>query len=268
MTGSAGAARTEPEPAGPPALYAATVRHARTAPVRNSFAHRTYYWLIDTDEPPRLPRAVRPLARFRAEDHGGAPGEPLRAPVDRFLAGHGVDLGGGRITMLAHARVLGYVFNPLTVYWCRFAGGAPACVVAEVCNTYGDRHRYLLRPDGRGRCTTAKELYVSPFNGVDGDYRMALPEPGRRLALQVALHRTGEPPFTAGVRGARLPATPRMLLRLAAARPAAPLLGAARIREQGIRLYLRGLPLVPRPRGGRRSPAAPPQPCPRREGDR
>ena len=84
--------------------------------------------------------------------------------------------------MLANARVLGYVFNPLTVYWCHRPDGELECVVAEVHNTYRERHCYLLRPDAAGRAETAKEFYVSPFLTVAGDYRMALPVPDRAAA--------------------------------------------------------------------------------------
>ena len=80
--------------------------------------------------------------------------------------------------MLAHARVLGYVFNPLTVYWCHRPDGTLACVVAEVHNTYRQRHAYLLPADDRGRAEVPKQFYVSPFYPVDGRYRMSLPEPG------------------------------------------------------------------------------------------
>lgn len=146
--------------------------------------------------------------------------------------------------MLAHARVLGYVFNPLTVYWCRDHSGLRA-VIAEVHNTYGGRHRYLVHPDDRGRAAVDKALYVSPFNRVEGHYRLALPEPGQRLSLTVALHRHGRPPFTATVRGTRRKATPGALLRMALRHPLAPLVGAVRIRVQGIGLYLRGLPVQP-----------------------
>lgn len=229
------------------ALYEATVRHVRSEPVRNAFAYGGYYWLIDLDDPPRLPRGLGFLARFDPRDQGGSPHGGLRAPIEEFLRGNGVDVHGGRILMLAHARVLGHVFNPITVYWCRAPGGALRAVVAEVHNTYGGRHRYLLRVDARGRARVPKELYVSPFNPVDGEYRLALPEPGERLDLTVTLHRTGAAPFTASVRGHRRPATLRSLLRLSARHPMTPLVGAARIRLQGIRLLLRGLPLVPRP---------------------
>lgn len=150
--------------------------------------------------------------------------------------------------MLAAARVLGYVFNPLSVYWCHNGEGELVCVVAEVHNTYHGRHCYLLRTDDSGRAEVEKDFYVSPFEpATGGGYRMSLPEPGDRLALSITLDRPGSAPFVAAVRGRRRPATAIGLLRLAIRHPLAPLVVTVRIRWQGIRLWLRGLPVVPRP---------------------
>lgn len=229
------------------ALYPCTITHIRTAPSRYAFRHRTYLWLIDPDAPPPLPRPLRLLAGFDPRDHFGGTAPTIRAGLDRFLTAHGVELAGGSVRMLTQARVLGHVFNPLTVYWCRRADGTPLCTVAEVHNTYGERHCYLLRPDGSGRADTGKEFYVSPFFGADGDYRMRLPEPGPRLALTVHLERAGTRPFTATVRGVRQPATPGALLRLAVRHPWSTAVVSAAIRLHGIRLLLRGLPVRPRP---------------------
>ena len=101
--------------------------------------------------------------------------------------------------------MFGYVFNPLTVYWCHRADGTLACVVAEVHNTYRQRHAYLLHTDERGRAQVPKEFYVSPFYPVDGGYRMSLPEPDSRLALSIVLGRPDGHSFTASVRGPRRP---------------------------------------------------------------
>ena len=224
-------------------IYEVTISHARSAPLRNVFRYRSYLWLVDLDQ---LPRA-RPLARFRARDHLGDPQASIRANLDRFLAARDVDLGGGRVTMLAHARVLGYVFNPLTVYWCHRPDGTLACVVAEVHNTYRERHAYLLRTDERGRAEVPKQFYVSPFYPVDGRYRMSLPEPDGRLALSVVLDRPDGHSFIAGVRGRAVPVTARALIGAAARHPWSTAAVAARIRWQGVQLYLRGLRVVPRP---------------------
>ncbi|WP_405592798.1 DUF1365 domain-containing protein [Streptomyces sp. NBC_01190] len=216
--------------------------------MRHSFRLRTYLWLVDVDRLPALPRALRPLARFDPRDHFAGTAPTLRAGLDRYLAGQGLPPPGGRVVMLANARVLGYVFNPLSVFWCHHPDGALAYVVAEVHNTFGERHCYLLRTDPQGRTEVPKEFYVSPFFPVDGSYEMRLPEPGDRLALTVRLRRADGVPFTATVRGARRPATPGRLLAMAVRHPAATMVVAATIRLHGIRLYLRGLPVRPRPR--------------------
>lgn len=248
-----------------PALYLCDIAHARARPLRHSFRHRTYLWLTDLDRPPRLPWPLRPLARFEARDHFGGTAWGIRAGLERFLAERGVDLAGGRVLMLCAARVLGYVFNPLTLYWCYRGGdnandgegdndgegvgdGGLECVVAEVHNTYGQRHCYLLRPGRDGWADVDKEFYVSPFFPVDGRYRMRLPVPGERLDLTVHLERGEQRPFTASVRGWRRPATLPALLRTAARHPWPTLAVAAGIRLHGGWLWLRGLPVRPRPR--------------------
>jgi hypothetical protein len=224
------------------ALYEVTISHARSAPLRNVFRYRSYLWLVDLDHLPR----VRLLAGFRARDHLGDPRASIRANLDRFLAANGI-ARPRTITMLTQARVLGYVFNPLTVYWCH----GPDCVVAEVHNTYGQRYAYLLHPDTRGRARVPKQFYVSPFYPVDGDYRMSLPEPGAnpgdKLALSVRLDRPDGHSFAASVRGRAVPVTARARLKTAARYPWSTAAVSARIRWQGVRLYLRGLPVIPRP---------------------
>ncbi|WP_226967221.1 DUF1365 domain-containing protein [Streptomyces phaeolivaceus] len=226
----------------------------RRHPALCALRHRTYMWLVDPDHPPRLPLPLRPFAGFDPRDHFTGDRPTVRAGPDAFLAAHGVDLDGGPVLMLTHARVLGYVFNPLTLYWCRGPEGEPRCVVAEVHNTYGGRHGYLLRPDATGTAHTDnafyvsdKEFYVSPFFPVDGRYRMRLPSPGARLDLTVHLDREGGRAFTATVRGTRRPVSTSALLRLALRHPWSTLAVSAAIRAHGILLHLRGLPVQPRP---------------------
>lgn len=221
------------------ALYECVVRHRRTAPLRHEFAYRTYLWLVDVDDLPRH----RWLARFEARDHAGDPARTIRANLEDFLAGHGIALGGGTVRMLTNARVLGHVFNPLTVYWCHDAAGRLVAIVAEVHNTYGGRHRYLIDPAEQ---TAGKTFYVSPFFAVDGRYRMRLPEPGGRLALSIVLERDGGTPFVATLTGRPRPATTRALLAVASRHPLVTRLVSLRIRVQGIRLYLKGLPIIRR----------------------
>lgn len=226
-------------------LYQCEVRHLRLKPIRYRFRHRTYLWLVDLDDLPAMPWWLRGFARFHAGDHLGPSGATLRESIEEYLSVHGIDVRGGRIRMLAHARVLGHVFNPLTLYWCGYPDGVPACVIAEVHNTDGGRHRYLLRPDAHGRAEVTKRFPVSPFFPVDGSYLIRVPPPGHRLAVGVVLRRDGAPVFVAGLTGRRRPANAGTLLRLLARHPLATLAVSAGIRLHGIRLYLRGLPVHP-----------------------
>jgi DUF1365 family protein len=222
--------------------YEVEIRHVRAAPVRHRVRHRSQLWFVDLDDLPQF----GPLARFEARDHAGSPTGSLRANLDLFLAEHGIDLGGGAITMLANPRAFGYVFNPLSLFWCHDAAGALRCVIAEVHNTYGQRHRYLLHPDEAGRAEVAKRFYVSPFYPVDGAYRMSVPEPDDRLALTVALHRPGDPPFVASVRGSARPLTWVAVLTGVLRRPFENWVVRALITGHGLRLWSKGLPVQPR----------------------
>ncbi|MFJ6156229.1 DUF1365 domain-containing protein [Pseudarthrobacter sp. NPDC092184] len=229
------------------AIYRTAISHVRRTPLKNAFTYRSYSWFVDVDRLPRLPFLLRPLAVFRSGDHLGDARASIRSNVERFLRTQGIEPDGGAIHMLTSARVFGYVFNPLTLFWCYRTSGELECVVAEVHNTYGERHCYLLQTDAAGRASVPKAFYVSPFNEVDGQYRMKLPAPGERLGVSIVLEREGHRPFVASMDGVRRPATVRNILAAAVAVPAAPLLVSALIRVQGITLWARRLPVVARP---------------------
>jgi DUF1365 family protein len=229
------------------AIYRTSIRHVRRDPLENAFTYRSYSWFVDLDALPALPWWLRPLAGFHARDHLGDPAASIRENVDRFRAVNGAEPDGGKVTMLANARVLGQVFNPISLFWCHGADGALRAVIAEVHNTYGERHCYLLHTDEAGRACTDKEFFVSPFNEVDGGYRMNLPEPDANLAVAVVLERVGRKPFTATMTGVRRTATPRSILAAALAVPLAPLRLVLQIHWQGIKLWARGLPIINRP---------------------
>jgi DUF1365 family protein len=230
------------------ALYRTRITHLRRAPVHHYFEHHGYSWYVDIDRLPQLPRWLRPFARFNASDHlDGAPNDSLRQRIDAFLAERGIDLHGGRITALMQARVLGYVFNPLTLYWCHDTQGVVRHIVAEVHNTYGGRHAYLLPPHDDHPAMVRKRLYVSPFNDVDGYYLVHAPLPDAELDVRISLHRDNQPAFVATMRGTRKRASIGELLKLQIVAPLAPLIGAIGIRVQGITLWLRRVPVVPHP---------------------
>lgn len=227
-------------------LVHTVIRHTRREPVRHAFRYRSYSWLVDLDELPALPWWLSRFADFRTRDRLGDPDATLRRNVEAYLAEHDIHLRGGQILMLGNARVLGYVFDPLTVFWCHDANGALRCVIAEVHNTYGQRHRYLI--PAAVPVVVDKEFYVSPFNPVAGRYRLRLPEPAERLRLAIALEGPdGRVMFSASVSGRVVAATPLAVVRVVCAHPLETWRITGRIRWQGLRLWARGLPIIPRP---------------------
>ncbi|WFN93421.1 DUF1365 domain-containing protein [Gordonia sihwensis] len=235
-----------------PALVHTRISHIRREPVDHRFAHRSLSWLVDIDRLPRLPWGLRWAARFRPEDHFPSPaaaGETLRGRLESYTDSVGAPRADGAVIALLSPRVAGYVFNPLSVFWCHDRDGRLRYVIAEVHNTYGQRHCYLVRTDGAGRAEVDKEFYVSPFNDVSGRYRLVLPEPGvdGRIRLSVVLERPGRGRFTATLTGRAEPATPAAVVRAQLRTPLAPWVVAARIRLHGIRLWCRGLRVEPRP---------------------
>lgn len=229
-----------------PAIYRTAITHRRQAPVVHQFTYRSYSWFIDIDEPPRLPWWLGPFARFDGSDHlQGRHGDSLRDRVDRFLAERDAAVPAGRTYALLQARVLGYAFNPISLFWCHDREGRLRHVIAEVHNTYGARHAYLL-PPSEGSVQVAKQFYVSPFNPVEGHYLVRAPRPGLDVDVSISLYRDGESVFTATMRGTGYPATDSRVARMQLIAPLAPLLVSARIRLQGIALWLRRVPVVKR----------------------
>ncbi|NYJ07461.1 DUF1365 family protein [Petropleomorpha daqingensis] len=247
-----------------PVLYDVRIGHLRATPVRRSFEHRSHLWLVDLDDVAAgelgLPRWLAGQARFEAADHVGDPDRSIKQNVVAFAAEHGVD-DVARVLMLAHPRAgagrASHVFNPLSTHWCYRADGSPACVVAEVHNTYGERHAYLLHPDEAGRAEVDKEFYVSPFLTVAGRYRMSVASPGERVRVAVELHQDGERVFSAWVSGTGRPATAARVAALALRRPLPALKGSALIRWHGLRLWARRLPITPRQTGNRVATSSP-----------
>jgi DUF1365 family protein len=211
-----------------PACYDVEVRHRRLEPVAHEVRHAMTTWLVDADDPPRLRSALHPLCRFDPRDH---------IDVRGLLAGHG--LRPDRVLMLAQPRVYGYVFNPLTVFYCLWSGDLRH-VVAEVRNTHGGRHAYLLATND---LRVEKAFPVSPFEPVDGEYALRLPLPGDTLTVAVTLRRPGRAPFRAAMTGVLRPGA---RLQDALRRPLETRTVMAGIRRHGLALYGKGLRTYPR----------------------
>ncbi|MDX6277120.1 MAG: uncharacterized protein QOJ72_1248 [Nocardioidaceae bacterium] len=230
-----------------PALVEGTVSHTRRTPLRHRFTNRVYQWLVDVDELPRLPGALRPFSTFSAADHIGDPHDTIHANIERFCKAQGVDISGHRVLMLANARVLGHTFDPLSVFWAIAPDESLTCIVAEVHNTYGERHAYLLQTDEDGRQTVDKEFYVSPFFTVDGTYDLQFKLTAGQISSTIILRQGGDAVFSATFRGTPRPATARRLSKLLIKMPLITHRTSLLIRIHGVWLWIRRLPVVTRP---------------------
>ena len=168
------------------ALYIGTVAHKRLRPKAHKLRYRVFSLLLDLDELPGLKLrwlgVNRPgLLSFREADHGD--GGPLRPWVAARLAEAGL-VAEGPVRLLCYPRMLGYVFNPLTVYFCHHGDGGLAAIIYEVHNTHGERHAYVL-PGGDGvvRHSCEKAFFVSPFMPMDCVYRFTISPPGETVSV-------------------------------------------------------------------------------------
>jgi len=164
-----------------------------------------------------------------------------------------------RVVMLCFPRVLGYVFNPLTVYYCFSASEQMNSIVYEVNNTFGDRHHYVLPVDApTGRAlgqSCSKKMYVSPFNQVEGEYEFHVSPPGKKLAVGVNLRVDGAPVLKAYLSAQPKTLSDRTLLQAFTRMPAMTFKVIAAIHWEALLLWLKGLPIARRPK--RRQPLHP-----------
>lgn len=241
-TAAASAVPRTPEAEAPVRAYTTRVTHTRHAPWRRTFRHRSRMWVVDLDRLPAPGRRGWLRGRFTARDHFDGTAPSIRAALDAHLLARGLDLRGGRALMAAQPRALGHCFNPISVHWVwrdPKGIGTPDATVVEVHNTYGDRHAYLVPTDVAGRGEVAKAMYVSPFHGIDGRYRVSAPPPTPdRIQLGVSLTTDDGSRFDASLVGR--PAPPPAVVWTG-------LRDAWLIRLHGIVLWLRRLPVQPRP---------------------
>ena len=212
----------------PSCLYECDVMHARFAPKPHRFVYRLFLFAIDLDELETLPGRLalfsvnrRNLYSFHERDylptgepvcHGRA--EPLTPPhaslkqrVPAFAAARGVDLTGGRVVLITLPRIFGYLFNPVSFYFCYDRAGDCVAALSEVTNTFREMKPFFLGPatqtEGAFRLRTPKHFYVSPFSDVDVDFDFILRPPTERLAVQIDDYRAGQRTLTSLLTGPR-----------------------------------------------------------------
>jgi uncharacterized protein len=241
-------------------IYEGEVMHCRLRPRRHRFVYRVFSLLLDIDALDRLDRRLRlfsynrfNLFSFHDRDHGARDGSPLRPWIEARLATQGIELGGGRIFVHALPRLLGYVFNPLSVFWCYGADGALRAVLYEVKNTFGGQHCYVL-PVAQGHAPgqpihqrAAKDFFVSPFIGMAAEYRFNIRDPEDRLAILIRETVPEGDLLIATHTGRRRALRDRGLARAFALFPLVTLKVIAAIHWEALKLWAKGVGLQKRP---------------------
>lgn len=239
-------------------LFAGTVVHKRLSPRRHGFAYRVFALALDVDEIDRLDRDLRLFSRNRRNALGfwdsdlgdkgpGTVGDKAR----RLLADADLARFGAYITLVCYPRVFGYVFNPLSVYFCRDEAGALGAVIYEVSNTFGERKSYVVETagnsgDGATSQVCTKEMYVSPFTGADGRYSFHLVPPCDRVVVGVAFRGGRQAILKTHFRGQRVALSDRAIATMLLRHPLMTAKVITAIHFEAARLWWKGVPLVTR----------------------
>lgn len=241
-------------------LYVGEVMHARLKPMGHRFHYRVMSLLIDLDRLDAASGQSRlfgvnraALYSFHEADHGPRDGSSLRAYAARCAGEHGIDLAGGRVLLLCYPRLLGYTFNPLSVYFCYGANGELALLIYEVRNTFGGIHPYVL-PVTQDQVSEAgvrqqqdKLFYVSPFVEMAMRYHFRVQPPAGQVKLRILETDSEGPLLSATFNGHRRALNTAGLLRSFFALPLVTLKIVAAIHWEALRLWVKGARLVPRP---------------------
>ncbi len=237
-----------------PALVMGTVRHTRLRPVRHEFAYPTFCVLLPMrawaeGDSIALARNRHGWASFHDRDHGEG-GPDALAWLSRLLAERGVHDADGEIWLQTYPRVLGFVFKPVSFWYCHRADGSLRAVVAEVNNTFGERHCYLLDGPqvGWGRTLQAdKALHVSPFFPVSGGYRFRFARTASRLVSRVEHFDSEGTLLVTSVSGTLAPLDSRTVRAALLRMPVLTLGVVARIHWQALKLWLKRVPFHRKP---------------------
>ena len=236
-------------------LYQSRVMHHRLRPVAHRFTYRVFSLFLDLDEDHAVDGRLRLLSverrnllSFHAIDHGPRDGSPLKPWVLARLAERGIKLDQPKISLLCFPRLLGFVFNPLSIYYC-YEGQSLRALVYEVKNTFGGQHTYVFKvqvtADGRHITThgCAKEFFVSPFIDMTARYEFRLAPPGERLAIVIRESEAGLPLLVATQTGERRPLTDHSILACLASNLLMTFKVVFGIHLEALRLWLKGAPL-------------------------
>lgn len=241
-----------------PALYFGQVMHRRLTPRAHVFRHGVFFLRCRID---RLDALRGPLFginspnlfSFYEADHGARDGTRLEPWIRRLLKHHGLSAADGEIWLQTFPRVLGYVFNPVSFWLCHDRQGQLRAVLAEVNNTFGEHHNYLLsHPDGRpigprDWLEARKVFHVSPFFDVQGGYRFRFADAGHAAAFRIDYTRDDGPALVTAIGGRRATWSTGTLLKAFLRYPWFTVGVMARIHYHALRLWAKRVPFFTKP---------------------
>jgi len=237
-------------------LYRGEVVHRRLSPVRHELRYRVFNLFADVDRLDDIATSLRLFSHNRLNlfsimdrNHGPGDGTPIREHAWGLMRGAEGGSQVKRVFMFCYPSVLGYVFNPLTVYYGFDGEDRLRLMIYEVNNTFGGRHSYVVPVGEQFAQKAPKHFFVSPFNAVEGHYTFHFTAPEEKMALGVSLSVEGKPVLNAYVSGTRVPLTDGALLRSFLQVPFLTLKVIGAIHLQALRLWWKGLRLNRRPQG-------------------
>lgn len=242
------------------ALYFGKVMHKRLRPFVHAFSYRVFSLYLDLGEADTLSGRLRlfshnrwNLFSFHDRDHGPRDGSPLRPWIEGHLNAAGIDLDGGTVRLLCFPRVLGYVFNPLSIWFCHHADGSLRAVLYEVRNTFGENHTYVCRIESGDvtlagiRQSRSKLFYVSPFVEMEARYNFRMNVPGEQLKWRILETDRSGPLLAATYNGNRRALTTGAILSCLLQIPLLTWKIVGGIHFEALKLWLKGMRYVPRP---------------------
>ena len=237
-------------------LYVGNLRHRRFEPRRHEFNYPVYMAFLDIDRLPELMKVSLCSSynrwnwtSYSERDHFGDAKKSLRRRLQEDAAREGVQLSSGKIFMLTHLRYLGYVFNPISFFYCYNKAGQLEMMLGEVNNTFGETHNYWLnatneRPNATAKqYSTHKEMHVSPFNGMELEYEWIFTAPGEKLVAHINTLSKGKRNFDATLQLERKPWESKELIQVLVNYPLMTVKVIAAIHWQALRLWLKRAPV-------------------------
>ncbi len=244
----------------PICFYTGFVTHKRFFPKKHDLKYNVFYIYADIDALPKIAQNTRlfsfnrfNLFSFYDRDHATRDGQPIRPWIEKYLEQKGLQhLVGHRIMVLCYPRILGYVFNPLTVYFIFGDNDQIGAILYEVKNTFGEQHGYLLnvKKDANPKKLEqycAKNFHVSPFMDIEGDYHFTLNVPDQRLSLNIDHSVDGQKKLNAYLGGQRQEWSDKNILKNFFAYPLLTLKVIVSIHYEALFLWWKRIPFYKKP---------------------